>query len=460
LDPLGIGPLIRHWRERRGISRDVLAGLIGKSTSWVEMAETGRRAPYRIDDLARIAAALRVDLGTLLTTAVADQADDQRQQLLKMLRDAFQSRDPQQGLAMVAQRLAVGEADADLMLIVEPGGAWRIVKRRELGKYGAALALSLAADPMLDPERGAELVTSLETHRLGMSGVDALRAVVGGWRRLDDELGSASLRSLVLHNLRVVDGLGRAGPAEPVARELRLVHAELAQFSGWLSYDMGDADDAAGHYRTALRSAEQASDDAMAAHVLGWISYLASTTGDPQEGIRAADASLQRAAKTPSRTLRASLARMKARAHAHAGEAGACERALGRAQTELAAADPADDPAFIYWFDEAVLLAHAGIAYLLLDRPEPARAALERSLALANPAHVRDRAFHLTWLASSHAKAGEVSEACRVSLHAAGLLEQTSSERSVRRLRELHGALRPHWRRAEVRELGDRLFAL
>ncbi len=199
----------------------------------------------------------------------------------------------------------------------------------------------------------------------------------------------------------------------------------------------------------------------MAAHVLGWMSYLASTTTHPHEGIRIADAALHRAAKTPSRRLRASLARMKAHAHARAGEAQDCDQALGQAETDLTAADPADDPEFIYWFDEAVFLAHVGIAHVLLEQPGQAQAALERSLTMLDPTCVRDRAFHLTWLAASHVAAREIPQACGIGIEAAALLDQASSRRTTRLLKDLHGVqLRPHWSVPAVRELGDRLHSL
>lgn len=196
---------------------------------------------------------------------------------------------------------------------------------------------------------------------------------------------------MVQHNLQIVTGLRTK--SEDVRAARSTVAAELHQLAGWLSFDTGDYEAASAHYRAGLRAAERAGNDAMAAHVLGWMSYLTSTTTHPQEGVRIADAALQRAAKTPSRKLRASLARMKAHAHARAGETKGCERALGQAAAELATADPADDPEFIYWFDEAVLLAHAGIAYVLLEQPAQARAALERSLTTLDPTCVRDPGF-------------------------------------------------------------------
>ena len=120
-----------------------------------------------------------------------------------------------------------------------------------------------------------------------------------------------------------------------------------------------------------------------------------------------------------------------------------------------------EDPSFIYWFDEAVFLAHVGIAHVLLEQPGQAQAALERSLTMLDPTCVRDRAFHLTWLAASHVAAREIPQACGIGIEAAALLDQASSRRTTRLLKDLHGVqLRPHWSVPAVRELGDRLHSL
>ncbi|MFC4531593.1 helix-turn-helix domain-containing protein [Sphaerisporangium dianthi] len=42
---LGLGQRIRHLRERRDMTREVLAGLIGKPASWPKQVESGRLRP-------------------------------------------------------------------------------------------------------------------------------------------------------------------------------------------------------------------------------------------------------------------------------------------------------------------------------------------------------------------------------------------------------------------------------
>lgn len=61
-----VGRRIRHHRERAGMSRPVLAGLVGKSAEWVKAVEGGRLLPPRLPMLIRLAEVLEVaDLADL-----------------------------------------------------------------------------------------------------------------------------------------------------------------------------------------------------------------------------------------------------------------------------------------------------------------------------------------------------------------------------------------------------------
>lgn len=62
----GTGQRIRYFRERAGMSRPVLGGLVGRSAEWVKAVETGRLLPPRLRMLIRIAEVLEVaDLAEL-----------------------------------------------------------------------------------------------------------------------------------------------------------------------------------------------------------------------------------------------------------------------------------------------------------------------------------------------------------------------------------------------------------
>jgi transcriptional regulator with XRE-family HTH domain len=60
------GQRIKFFRERAGMSRRVLGGLVGRTDEWVKAVETGRLKPPRLPMLVRLAEVLGVkDLGDL-----------------------------------------------------------------------------------------------------------------------------------------------------------------------------------------------------------------------------------------------------------------------------------------------------------------------------------------------------------------------------------------------------------
>ena len=65
-EPIAFGQRMQLLRTRRGMSREVLAGLLGKSTSWVKQIENGRLKTPKLETILAVAEALRVrDLNEL-----------------------------------------------------------------------------------------------------------------------------------------------------------------------------------------------------------------------------------------------------------------------------------------------------------------------------------------------------------------------------------------------------------
>ncbi len=65
-DNNSLGERIAAHRRRRGISQTVLAGLVGRSVSWLSQVERGEREVDKLSVLIPLARALRVDLSTLV----------------------------------------------------------------------------------------------------------------------------------------------------------------------------------------------------------------------------------------------------------------------------------------------------------------------------------------------------------------------------------------------------------
>ncbi len=83
------------------------------------------------------------------------------------------------------------------MLVVVPGGQWKVVIRRDALKLGAVLGVSLAS-PALNPDHASELLIALGKHEVSQAGITALQGIVNAYRRLDDEIGSTALRRPLL----------------------------------------------------------------------------------------------------------------------------------------------------------------------------------------------------------------------------------------------------------------------
>lgn len=66
VEPIAFGQRMQLLRTRRGMNREVLGGLIGKSASWVKAIENGRLKTPKLDIILAVAEALRVrDLAEL-----------------------------------------------------------------------------------------------------------------------------------------------------------------------------------------------------------------------------------------------------------------------------------------------------------------------------------------------------------------------------------------------------------
>src|SRR5664279_5484408 len=63
---LTIGERVAWYRRRRGLSQEVLAGLVGRTADWLGQVENNRMDLDRLSVITTLAAALDVSLGDLL----------------------------------------------------------------------------------------------------------------------------------------------------------------------------------------------------------------------------------------------------------------------------------------------------------------------------------------------------------------------------------------------------------
>ncbi|GAA4942933.1 hypothetical protein GCM10023238_06030 [Streptomyces heliomycini] len=65
---LTIGERVAWYRRRRGLSQEVLAGLVGRTTDWLSKAENNRIELDRLSVITSLADALDISLGDLLAS--------------------------------------------------------------------------------------------------------------------------------------------------------------------------------------------------------------------------------------------------------------------------------------------------------------------------------------------------------------------------------------------------------
>ncbi|MGI5470264.1 helix-turn-helix domain-containing protein [Streptomyces sp. CA-132043] len=87
---LTIGERVAWYRRRRGLSQEVLAGLVGRTTDWLSKAENNRIELDRLSVITSLAEALDVSLGDLLAEpTLLEWSSDSGHRTIPALRDAL-----------------------------------------------------------------------------------------------------------------------------------------------------------------------------------------------------------------------------------------------------------------------------------------------------------------------------------------------------------------------------------
>jgi transcriptional regulator with XRE-family HTH domain len=87
-----IGQRVAWYRARRGLTQEVLAGMVGRTTDWLSKVENGRANLERLSVIKSLADALDVTVGDLLgEPAVMDWTPDASARTVTLLREALMS---------------------------------------------------------------------------------------------------------------------------------------------------------------------------------------------------------------------------------------------------------------------------------------------------------------------------------------------------------------------------------
>ena len=89
-EKLTIGERVAWYRRRRGMSQEVLAGLVGRTADWLQKAENNRIELDRLSVIRSLAQALDVSIGDLIGEPILlDWTADTRTQTVPALRAAL-----------------------------------------------------------------------------------------------------------------------------------------------------------------------------------------------------------------------------------------------------------------------------------------------------------------------------------------------------------------------------------
>ena len=298
-----------------------------------------------------------------------------------------------------------------------------------------------------EDEGGAEpedLARVLEASNVGPLAIGQMEAKLA---RRGEELPSSPpmvLRRPLLDDYRrVVAWLGGSQPAAE-RRRLYTVVAQLAGMAGTVFFDLCDSTRAEAYYQVALKAAEEAGDDAVAAWVLANIGYLEAHRRAVPAALEAVQGAAVRAARCGDVTTQhAWLAALEAELHASLGDAGATGMALRRAEHAVEQARPEARRAGIDFFTAARLPAYMGSCFMLLGQSRLAYGYSAEALSLLSP-RAKSRWFVRLDLATALVQERELEQACR--LAAASLTELSKADwtpRLEQRVQDFAQALQP-----------------
>ncbi|HZX39470.1 MAG TPA: transcriptional regulator [Streptomyces sp.] len=339
--------------------------------------------------------------------------------------------------------------------------------RSDVGRRDFLSGAAVAASALVEPSRDW-LITGADTQvartagaRVGVSDVEAVRAMTTALTELDHRFGSGHVRPVLVHYLNsVVSGLLSGSYRESVGRELFAAVARLTELAGYMAVDTGQPGLAQRYYIQALRLAQAAGDRGYGGYVLAAsMSHLAAQLGNPREIAQLARAAQEGARGQVTPRAEAMFFAAEARGHAVLGDARTCHEVAGKALAALERAEPSagDDPVWIAHFDDAYLADELAHCYRDLGQPEAAAHHASHALEGHPESRARRRAIGLVLLATAQVQQREVEQACHTGTRAVELLGRLRSSRGAEYLEDLQQRLEPYGDESAVREFGARL---
>jgi hypothetical protein len=335
-------------------------------------------------------------------------------------------------------------------------------RRVLLTKLSSALALA-AVSPVLDvldPDEYEPVARFLrQPDTFDLPALTYTERMITSLRQQSDVLGPQLTLHSAMGHRQLAKQMAKAAPAAFQARAIS-AYAELAQFLGWLCYNMEDYHGAQHYYDDARSAAHDAENVELATYILCAMSQLAVSQGKPRAGIDHAAAAVVWAEQSHSPLAEAFAADRAVRAYMANNQPDRCRESLDQEYAALKAANR-DEPTTPWWYfyNESFYWDTAARCELTLHRPEAALSAINKSLTLVDPAHLRQRILRLLLRAEARIQQEEIQEASSIVADVTRLTAVNTSHLIVQRISEVRTLLIPWERTKPVRELDERLAA-
>jgi tetratricopeptide (TPR) repeat protein len=301
--------------------------------------------------------------------------------------------------------------------------------------------------------------------RIGDQEVVQIRAVTEVFRSLDNAYGGGLTREAVIGQLISTASLVEDTTyTEEVGRELITGIGDLATVAGWMCHDVAMHTAAQRYFLLALQAAKESDDPKLGAHVLSCMARQAGHLGRPGDAMELIHLARYGVRHTATPTVDALLYSLEARYCAMMGRLKDFDRAAGQAEAAFAERDPAQDPAWVAYFDTSEYYATLGVCYQIAARasaPSHAKRAIDmigHALTRRDPSRVRSRAFDYLGLARAYLAAGDLESAEAAGTTALELTEKVSSARVRDRLHEFIHETSPYADVPVIAELRSRIL--
>lgn len=355
---------------------------------------------------------------------------------------------------VVARALTYREDVSETLHTLAELGSTDISRRSLLG------TVPFIASAMLDPQRQwlSWLLENDEAPRLAAlaeSGpVEQVQAMIAMFDEMDNRFGGGGVRASIVHYLstELTPKLQQRNMPTHQRRLLFTSAAKLAAMAGWCSYDSADYGLAERYMIQALRLCAEGRDRVLGGQILAGLSHLATSLGNPAEGVSLARAGIATAKSSGSPLGLMRLQAMAARGYAaleDSRQATACLKAAAQYLDESRGAQ--EESPWVRFLDHHYLEAEAALIHRDLGEAAAAER-LARASVEANRDRRRRQAISRSVQATAMLQQGRLDEAVNTANAALDGLTGVHSERSVQALRDFRARLGPHRDEGIVRD--------